>query len=172
MSCLWTVRGAVHADPFLDSFVLTLLAQSTRPQPSGHAHYSLQFKAEAVQVWDSAGWSVLHNLHPHLPWSTADYWRRNPAVLASDGDQQRSGRQPTFTVEEDEFIRKQTLAIPGAGVDDIIPIALRLAQQRGQDPSVVPEAKARLKTLRAHRTGLPTTSQKCNFLSTFHIQFR
>lgn len=135
--------GAVHADPFLDSVVLTLLAQSTRPQPRGHAHYSLQFKAEAVQVWDSAGWSVLHNLHPHLPWSTADYWRRNPAVLASDGDQQRSGRQPTFTVEEDEFIRKQTLAIPGAGVDDITPIALRLAQQRGQDPSVAPEAKAR-----------------------------
>ena len=114
--------GAVHADPFLDSVVLTLLAQSTRPQPSGHAHYSLQFKAEAVQVWDSAGWSVLHNLHPHLPWSTADYWRRNPAVLASDGDQQRSGRQPTFTVEEDEFIRKQTLAIPGAGVDNIFPL--------------------------------------------------
>jgi hypothetical protein len=28
-------------------------------------------------------------------------------------------------------------------VDDIIPIALRLAQQRGQDPSVAPEAKAR-----------------------------
>ena len=61
-------------------------------------------------------------------------------MLASDGDQQRSGRQPTFTVEEDEFIRKQTLAIPGAGVD-IIP--LRLAQQGGQDPSVTPEAKAR-----------------------------
>ena len=47
------------------------------------------------------------------------------------------------SVEEDEFIRKQTLAIPGAGVDDIIPIALRLAHQRGQDPSVTPEAKAR-----------------------------
>jgi hypothetical protein len=76
-------------------------------------------------------------------------------VLVSDGDQQRSGREPTFTVEEDEFIRKQTLAIPGAGVDDIIPIALRLAQQRGQDPSD-PEAKARYKNLRAHRTGLPT----------------
>ena len=28
-------------------------------------------------------------------------------------------------------------------MDDIISIALRLAQQRGQDPSVAPEAKAR-----------------------------
>ena len=53
-------------------------------------------------------------------------------------------------------------------MDDIIPIALRLAQQRGQDPT--PEGA--MKTFKAHRTGLPTTSQKCNFLSTFHIQFR
>jgi hypothetical protein len=80
--CRRLVR-AVYADP--DSFVLTLLAQSARPpvaraaQPRGHAHYSLQFKAKAVKVWDSASWSMLHNLHPHLPWSTADYWRRNPA---------------------------------------------------------------------------------------------
>ena len=49
--CRRLVR-AVYADP--DSFVLTLLAQSARPpvaaQPRGQAHFSLQFKAEAVEV--------------------------------------------------------------------------------------------------------------------------
>ena len=85
----------------------------------------------------------MHKLHPHLPWKTADYWRRNPAVLANDGDQQRSGRPPTFTLEECEYIRRRTLAIPGAGVDDIIPIALRLAEQRAQDLNVAPKDKKR-----------------------------
>ena len=66
-------------------------------------------------------------------------------MLVNDGDQQRSGRPLTFTLEEYEFIRQRTLAIPGAGVDDIIPIALRLAERQAQSPSVAPKGKKRYK---------------------------
>ena len=137
VSCLKTVRaGCLRGSLFCPDASRNQPDLPWRLNQEAHALRSpIQGRGRQAASWSAS------NLHPHLPWSTSDFWRHNPAVLANDGDQQRSGRQPTFTVEEDEFIRKQTLAIPGAGVD--IPIALRLAQQRGQDPSVAPEAKAR-----------------------------
>jgi hypothetical protein len=141
---------AVLADPSLDSVVLTLLTpgihvrvayHGSRP----HVQHPLPFKHEVVELWDKEGWREVRSRFPGLAWSTADYWRRNPAVLASDGDQSRSGRSTTFTAEENERLRSKTLAIPGAGIDDIIPIALRLAEQRAQDSNATPKERARYK---------------------------
>ena len=71
-ACRRWVR-TVHADPFLDSLVLTLLTPAVRarmvaPGPRAHKHYSLQFKQGTIEAWDSQGWSAVHKLHPHLPW--------------------------------------------------------------------------------------------------------
>ena len=168
---------AVLADPSLDSVVLTLLTPGIHVRVADHGsrphvQHPLPFKHEVVELWDKEGWREVRSRFPGLAWSTADYWRRNPAVLASDGDRSRSGRSTTFTAEENERIRSKTLAIPGAGIDDIIPIALRLAEQRAKIQTPPQKNEHATKSSMAHRAGLLTSCRKWTSRSTFHILYR
>jgi hypothetical protein len=131
----------VRADLTLDQIAAKLLRTGVleRRQHNNHAALHLPHQSHLTEdkraftdIYESDGWPKAHKIYPHVPWSTAYYWRTHPAVLVTEHRAPVSGHPRTFDSDEEEEIRGEVLRLTAPSVLDLIQISLNKATALAQ----------------------------------------